>query len=95
MSKFQIFSIKFENITMHENQNFSSFCSELSDIVNCSFNLGEPIMDLKIVRKILRSLLERFRHEVTTIEESKNINSIRVDELIGSIRTYEIILPSS
>ena len=43
---------KFENIKMHENKTFSSFYFELSDIVNCFFNLGEPILDSKIVKKI-------------------------------------------
>ena len=58
-------------------------------MVNSYFNLGEPISNLKIVRKILRSLLERFKLEVTTIKESKDIDSMRVDELVSSIQTYE------
>ena len=79
---------------MHENQTFSSFYYELSDIINFLFNVGEPIPNSKVVRKILRSLLEKFRPKVTVIEESKDINSMRVDELIGSIQTYEMIPPS-
>ena len=47
---------KFENIKMLENKNFSSFYYELSGIINCSFNLGEPIIDYKVLRKILRYL---------------------------------------
>ena len=86
---------KFENIRMNENQSFSTFYSELNDIVNSSFNLGEPIPDSKVVRKILRSLPERFKSKVTAIEESKNIDSLRVDELVGSIQTYEMTLPTS
>ena len=86
---------KFENIRMHENQNFSSFYSESSDIVNCSFNLGEPIPYSKVVRQILRSLLDKFRPKLIAIEESKDIDSMREDELVGSIQTYEMTLPSS
>ena len=52
ISKLKMISIKFENIRMHENQNFSFFYFELSGIVNCFFNLGEPILDSKVVRKI-------------------------------------------
>ena len=94
ISKLQMLATKFENIKMHENQTFSSFYFELSDIVNVLFNLREPIPYSKVVRKILRSLLERFRPKVTVIEESKDINSMRVDELIGSIQTYEMTPPS-
>ena len=92
---------KFENIKMHENQNFSSFYFELSDIVNLSFNLGEPILDSKVVRKILRSVQERFRPKVTVIKErdfdivNVVIDSMKVDELFGFIQTYEMTLPSS
>ena len=43
----------------------------------------------------MRFLLKKFRPKVTTIQESKNIDSMRVDELVGSIQTYELTLPSS
>ena len=52
-------------------------------------------MDSKVVRKILRSLSERFRPKVTAIKESKDIDSMRVDELVGSIQTYELTLLKS
>ena len=54
-------------------------------MVNFSFNLEEPILGSKIVRKILRSLPNRYRPKVTIIKESKDIDSIRVDELVGFI----------
>ena len=41
--------------------------------------------DSKIVRKILRSLLERFHAKVTVIEKSKDLDDIKVQELIGSL----------
>ena len=94
ISKLQMLATKFKNIRMHENQTFFSFYFELNDILNSSFNLGEPIPDSKIVRKILKSLLKRFRPKVTAIEESKVIDSMRVDELVVSIQTYEMTLPN-
>ena len=69
--------------------------SKLSDIVNFSFNLGELILDSKVVRKVFKSLPKRFKPKVTTIEESNGIDSMRVDELVGFIQTYEMTLPSS
>ena len=47
-----------------------------------------------IVRKILRSLLESFYAKVTAIEESKDLDEIKIQELIGSLQTYEQSLPS-
>ena len=50
--------------------------------------------DSKIVRKILLSLPECFRAKVTAIEESKDLDEIKVQELIGLLQTYELSLPS-
>ena len=37
---------------------------------------------------------ESFRAKVTAIEESKDLDDIKVQELIGSLQTYELSLPS-
>ena len=66
--------------------------SKLNDIVNSAYNLGEIYDQPKIVRKILRSLTKDFRSKVTIIIESKDVNSIPVDELIGSLQSYEFDL---
>lgn len=44
---------------------------ELINIIDSHFNLREIIPYSKVVKKILRFLLERFRLKVTNIEESK------------------------
>ena len=46
----------------------------------------------KLVRKILRSLPKRFEMKVTAIEEAQDICNMQVDELIGSLQTYELSL---
>ena len=86
---------KFKSIRMQEDQTFFVFYFELSDIVNSCLNLREVIPESKIVRKILRSLSERFRPNVIAIKESKVVDSIRVDELIVSLQTYEMTLLDS
>ena len=58
------------------------------------FNLGEKMEDSKVVRKILRSLLESFHAKVIAIEESKDLDEIKIQELIGSLQTYKLSLPS-
>ena len=66
------------------------FYSKLNEMIVSKFNLGEKTEDSKIVRKILRSLPECFRAKVTAIEESKDLDDIKVQELIGSLQTYEM-----
>ena len=80
----------FEEIKMEEDESFNEFYAKLKDIVNSAFNLGETIPKPKIVRKVLRSLPERFHAKITTIKESKDINQIPLTELVGNLQTYEL-----
>ena len=68
-SKFQRFTTSFEEIKMEEDESFDEFYAKLKDIVNSAFNLGETILKPKIVRKVLKSLPERFHAKITAIEE--------------------------
>ena len=58
--------------------------------MNLAFNLGETIPEPKIVRKVLRSLPERFHAKITTIEESKDIDKIPLTKLVGNLQAYEL-----
>ena len=42
------------------------------------------------MRKVLRSLPERFHAKITAIEESKDVNKIPLTELVGNLQTYEL-----
>ena len=87
-SKFQRLTTSFEEIKMKEDESFDEFYAKLKDIVNLAFNLRESILKPKIVRKVLRSLLERFHAKITAIEESKDIDKIPLTELVGNLQTY-------
>ena len=93
-TKLQMLITRFEELRMSEDKSFDSFYSKLNEVVIGKFNLEEKMKDLKVVRKILRSLPESFRAKVTAIEESKYLNRIKVQELIGSLQTYELSLPN-
>ena len=75
-------------------RSFDSFYGKLNEILIAKLNLGENIEDAKVVRKILRSLLKSFRAKVTVIKESKDLDEIKIQELIGSLQTYKLGLPS-
>ena len=75
---------------MEEDESFDEFYVKLKDIVNSAFNLRETIPKSKIVRKVLRSLPERFHAKITAIEESKDINKIPLIGLVGNLQTYEL-----
>ena len=87
--KLQRFTTSFEEIKMDKNESFNEFYAKLKDIVNSAFNLRETIPEPKIMRKVLKSLPERFHAKITTIEESKDINKIPLTELVSNLQTYE------
>ena len=66
-SKLHRLTTSFEEIKMEEDESFDEFYAKLKDIVNLAFNLGETFLELKIVRKMLRSLPERFHAKITAI----------------------------
>ena len=59
----------------------------LLDIANSFEALGEKMSDEKLSRKLLRYLVK-----VTTIEEAHDISTMKMDELVGSLQTFEIVL---
>ena len=80
---------------MSDDECFDELYAKLNDIVNSAYNLGEIYDQPKIVRKILRSLTEDFRPKVTTITESKDVDFIPINELVGSLQSYELDLPKT
>ena len=93
-TKLQMLTTRFKELKMGDNESFDSFYGKLNEILIAKLNLEEKIEDAKVLRKILRSLLESFRAKVTVIEESKDLDKIKIQELIGSLQTYELKLPS-
>ena len=93
-TKLQMLTTWFEELKMSEDEPSDSFYSKLNKVVVSKFNLREKTEDSKIVWKILRSLPESFHAKVTAIEESKDLDDIKVQELIGSLQTYELSLPN-
>ena len=85
INKLQQLTTRFESIRMFDDEYFDEFYTKLNDIVNSAYNLSEIYDQPKIVRKILRSLTKDFRPKVTAITESKDVDSIPVNELVGSL----------
>jgi len=84
---------RFDETKMLEEQTFKEFYTKISDLRNSMVSLGNSVSDVKLIRKIQRSLLGYFRIKVTTIEESKDLEEMKIKELVGSLQTYEYSLP--
>jgi hypothetical protein len=92
-TKLQMLISRFEEIKMMDDETFGEFYSNTSDLRNSMVSLGKTILNVKLIRKIIISLPHRFRIKVTTIEESKDLEEMKIEELVGSLQTYELSLP--
>ncbi|GKE69027.1 hypothetical protein Tco_1527099 [Tanacetum coccineum] len=54
--------------------------------------LDESFSGKNYVRKILRALHPKWRVKVTAIEESTDLTSLSLDELIGNLKVFEVII---
>ena len=70
-SKLQKLTTSFEEIKMENDESFNEFYATLKDIMNSAFNLGKTILKPKIVRKVLRSLPERFHAKITQLRNQR------------------------
>jgi hypothetical protein len=64
---------KFEEIMMLDDETFGEFYTGINDLRNSMVSLEKRVSDVKLIKKILRSLVERFRIKVTTVEENKDL----------------------
>ncbi|KAK0575448.1 hypothetical protein LWI29_000641 [Acer saccharum] len=88
-SRLQLLTSQFEVLQMGEEDKFVDFQDKLLDIANQCQALGTLISGERLNWKILRSLPKRFKAKVTAIEESKDIDVMSLDELLGSLQTFE------
>ncbi|CAM8940967.1 unnamed protein product [Rhodiola kirilowii] len=89
-SRMQAVTTKFEEMKMKESESIAEYNTRVLELSNEASALGKPIDEERLVSKVLRSLPPRFAMKVTAIEEMHDISKLKLDELTGSLRTYEI-----
>ncbi|GAV60363.1 UBN2 domain-containing protein, partial [Cephalotus follicularis] len=61
-----------------------------TNIINALQALDKTYSNSEIVRKILRCLPKSWIPKVLAIEEAKNLNILPLEDLLGSLMTYEL-----
>ena len=83
---------EYEAFHMKNNESISEMYAKLTLITNGLKSLGKTYSEYELIKKILRSLTPVWHTKATIVEESRNLSSATVDELIGSLMTYELKL---
>ncbi|GJX95516.1 retrovirus-related pol polyprotein from transposon TNT 1-94 [Tanacetum coccineum] len=66
--------------------------ARFNTIITSLTALDEGYSSKNYVRKFLRALHPKWRAKVTAIEESKDLTSLSLDELIGNLKVHEMII---
>nr|GEW83443.1 zf-CCHC domain-containing protein/DUF4219 domain-containing protein/UBN2 domain-containing protein [Tanacetum cinerariifolium] len=66
--------------------------ARFNTIITSPKALDEGFSSKNYVRKFHRALHPKWHVKVTTIEESKDLTSLSLDELIGNLKVYEVII---
>lgn len=79
----------FETLEMKVGENVTDYFTRVMSVANKMRTYGEQMKDVTIVEKILRSLTDKFNYIVCSIEESKDIDELSIDELQSSLIVHE------
>jgi hypothetical protein len=79
----------FEVLEMKVSETITEYFARVLSITNKMRSNGEQMKDTIIVEKILRTLIEKFNYVVVSIEESKDIDTLTIDELQSSLTVHE------
>ncbi|KAG9444820.1 hypothetical protein H6P81_016160 [Aristolochia fimbriata] len=86
----EMITTQFELMRMREDESILEYEGKIRDIANQSAALGDKIPQNRLVRKVLQSLSSKFKMKRVAIEEYKVIDNMTLDELIGSLKTFEM-----
>ncbi|GKC90164.1 hypothetical protein Tco_1150813 [Tanacetum coccineum] len=91
-NKIDLFVQKYEEFTISDDESIDYAFSRFNTIITSLKALDESFLSCNHVRKFLRALLTKWRPKVTVIEESKDLSTLSLDELIGNLKVYEVVL---
>ena len=74
---------------MSDQETVVDYFNRMQLLVNSMKTCGESLSDQMIIEKILRTLSPRFDHIVVAVEESKDLERLKIEELQNSLEAHE------
>ncbi|GKC79599.1 hypothetical protein Tco_1130373, partial [Tanacetum coccineum] len=83
---------QYEQFTIPEDESINNAFAGFNIIITSLKALDEGYSSKNHVRKFLRALHPKRRAKVIASEESTNLTSLSIDELIGNLKVQEVII---
>ncbi|GJV18696.1 retrovirus-related pol polyprotein from transposon TNT 1-94 [Tanacetum coccineum] len=91
-NKIDLLVQQYKKFVISEDESIDSVLAIFNTIITSLKALDEGYSSKNYVRKFLRALHPKWRAKVTAIEESKDLTSLSLDELIGNLKVHEMII---
>lgn len=80
---------EFESLSMQDSEQLEDFSMKLYGLLTNIRALGEEIQESYVVKKLLRDVPLRFLQITSTLEQFGDLETMSVEEAIGSLRAHE------
>ncbi|GJR60211.1 hypothetical protein Tco_1502373 [Tanacetum coccineum] len=91
-NKIDLLVQQYEQFMIPEEESIDNAFAKFNTIITSLKALDEGFSSKNCVRKFLRALHPKWRAKVTAIEESKNLTTLPLDELIENLKVYEEVI---
>ncbi|GJY02000.1 DUF4219 domain-containing protein [Tanacetum coccineum] len=91
-NKIDLLVQQYEQFTILDEKSIDSGFGIFNTIIISLKALDEGFFSKNYVRKFLRALHPKWRANVTAIEESKDLSSLALDELIGNLKVHDLVM---
>lgn len=75
---------------MREEEKIVGYVSNVQKLVHLMRGCGEILTDKMIVEKVMCTLTSHFDHVIVTIQESNNLETLKLEDLVASLETHEM-----
>ena len=91
-SKINLLVHNYKLFKINLNLTISVMFIRFTNITNGLKSLGRIYLNVDLVQKILRSLLDKWDPKVTAIQEAKDLSKLPLDDQMGSLITHELTM---
>lgn len=88
-AKVQTLRAEFEPLHMKDTDQLDDFCMRLNGLVTNIRALGDEVTKAYVVKKLLRAVPSKFLQIASTMEQFGNLETMTVEEAVGSLKAHE------